>query len=45
MIGIVAGMAENEWELQGTLFPLATTFAFCLNVHFRLTRLEKESAS
>ena len=45
MIGIIGGLAENEWEFQGTLAPLAATFAFCVNVHFRLARIEKESAS
>ncbi|MFP6648240.1 MAG: hypothetical protein VB817_02195 [Pirellulaceae bacterium] len=45
MIGIIGGLAENEWELQGTLAPLAATFLFCVNVHFRLARIEKESAS
>ncbi|MFP6750498.1 MAG: hypothetical protein VB855_02390 [Pirellulaceae bacterium] len=45
MIGIISGLAENEWELQGTLAPLAATFLFCVNVHFRLARIEKESAS
>jgi len=45
MAGILLGMAKNGWELTAGLSPLAFTFAFCVNVHFRLARIEKESAS
>lgn len=41
---IVLGLMGNDWKFTGTLFPLTATFAFCINVHFRLARLEKERA-
>jgi len=43
IVSIVGHLSQNSWEFTGNMFFLASIWAFCVHVHFRVAHIEKRS--